>query len=208
MNRKEIILSSILVIFYLVGIIGTHISIYKPTFLGLSSFNLLLSFVILFMARGDKSTFFIRFIGFAFIVGMLAEWIGVHTSLLFGSYSYGKNLGFKLLDVPLIIGINWVMLTVVTSSLVNRMNIVVNAKVFLSALLMTLFDVLMEPVAIRSDFWIWNNGIIPFYNYVCWFFISLGIQKVYFHYKLVESNKVHDLLFFNLIIFFTSLILF
>jgi len=208
MNRKEIILSGVLVIFYTVGIVGTHISAYKDSFFSLSYFNLLLSFVILILARNDKNKAFGGFLGFAFAVGMTAEWIGVHTGLLFGEYSYGKNLGYKVFDVPLVIGINWAMLTVVSSSVVSRINSNNLTKLLLSAILMTLFDALMEPVAIRSDFWSWDSGVIPFYNYVSWFLISFILQAVYFRFKLVEVNKVHNLLFLCMIIFFVSLILF
>lgn len=208
MKRREIILSGILVIFYTVGIVGTHISVYKDSFFSLSYFNLLLSFVVLILARNDKNKVFWGFLGFAFFIGMLAEWIGVHTGLLFGDYYYGKNLGYKIVDVPLVIGINWAMLTVVSSSLVSKLNSNNLIKILLSAFVMTLFDAIMEPVAISSDFWLWKEGVIPFYNYVCWFIISLILQAVYYRFKLVEANKVHDLLFLFMTIFFVSLILF
>ncbi len=208
MKRREIILSGILVIFYMVGIVGTHISAYKDTFFALSYFNLLLSFVILILARKNKDKVFWGFLGFAFIIGMLVEWIGVHTGLLFGDYHYGKNLGLKVFEVPLVIGINWAMLTVVSSSFVSKINTNSLIKILSSALVMTLFDVLMEPVAIRSDFWSWNGGVIPFYNYVCWFLISLILQAIYFRFNLVESNKVHNLLLICMIVFFVSLIIF
>ena len=208
MKRREIILSGILVIFYTVGIIGTHISTYRDSFFSLSYFNLLLSFVILILARKHKSLRFFGFLGFAFLIGMLAEWIGIHTGLLFGDYNYGNNLGLKIFEVPLVIGINWAMLTVVTASIINRLEIKTQYKIVISALAMTLFDVLMEPVAVRSDFWTWQNGIIPFYNYVCWLLICLGLPAIHYRLKLVESNKVHDILFFCMVIFFLSLILF
>lgn len=208
MKVREIILSLVLVIFYTVGIVGTHISAFKDSFFSLSYFNLLLSFVILILARNDKNKVFWGFLGFAFFIGMLVEWIGVHTGLLFGDYFYGKNLGIKVFEVPLVIGLNWAMLTVVSSSMVNNINTKGLYKILISALVMTLFDVLMEPVAIRSDFWLWKDSVIPFYNYVCWFLVSLILQAVYFRLNLVESNKVHNLLFLCMTIFFISLILF
>lgn len=208
MKSREIILTVILVIFYTVGIIGTHIPNYKDSFFNLSYFNLVLSFIILIIARNDKRSGFWRFIGFAFFIGMFVEWVGVHTGLLFGDYSYGKNLGYKIFDVPLVIGINWAMLTVITSSIICKIPTKSYIKIFLGALAMTLFDLLMEPVAIRSDFWIWKDNVIPLYNYVCWFIISIILQTVYFRFNLVEANKVHNLLFICMTLFFVSLILF
>lgn len=208
MKSREIILTVILVIFYTVGIIGTHIPNYKDSFFNLSYFNLVLSFIILIIARNDKRSGFWQFIGFAFFIGMFVEWVGVHTGLLFGDYSYGKNLGYKIFDVPLVIGINWAMLTVITSSIICKIPTKSYIKISLGALAMTLFDLLMEPVAIRSDFWIWKDNVIPLYNYVCWFIISIILQTVYFRFNLVEANKVHNLLFICMTLFFVSLILF
>jgi putative membrane protein len=208
MNRKEIILSAVLIIFYLVGIIGTHLADYKNTFFSLSYFNLMLSFAILLLARKQRGKAFWYYMGIAFMIGMIVEWIGVHTGLLFGNYTYDQNLGIKLYDVPLVIGLNWAMLTVVTASIVNRTKINNGLKILSSALLMTLFDFLMEPVAIKSGFWTWNFGVIPFFNYVCWFLVSFMLQALYFRLKLVESNNVHDILFSLMVIFFVSLILF
>ena len=53
-----------------------------------------------------------------FIFGYSVELIGIKTGLLFGEYSYDTALGFKLLDVPLIIGLNWVIIVVASSSIV------------------------------------------------------------------------------------------
>lgn len=208
MKSRDIILSVILVIFYSVGIVGTHIPNYKDSFFNLSYFNLILSFIILIIARNDKSIAFWRFIGFAFLIGMSVEWIGVHTGLLFGDYYYGKNLGYKFFGVPLVIGINWAMLTVVSASIINKINTKVIVKILLGTLVMTFFDMIMEPVAIKSDFWYWKDEIVPLFNYVCWFLISLVLQIIYFRFNLVESNKVYNLLLLCMTLFFVGLILF
>jgi putative membrane protein len=70
------------------------------------------------------------------------------------------------------------------------------------------FDVLMEPVAISSDFWTWIDGYIPIYNYVCWFLVGLFLQLIYHFFKLNESNKVNDSLFVIMTLFFIILNIF
>jgi putative membrane protein len=207
MNKKALFLIAIVVIFYSVGMIGTHIPNYRNSFFELSYFNLLLSFGILLASRVNMNKKFIGFLIFSFLIGMSVEWIGVHTGLLFGNYKYGENLGLKLFEVPLVIGLNWSMLTVITASFVDRIKSTMIIKIVSSAALMTLFDVLMEPVAITSDFWHWK-GDIPLYNYVCWFIVSLVLQAVYFRNQLAESNKVHDVLLFSMTIFFLSLLIY
>jgi len=207
MNKKALFLIAIVVIFYSVGMIGTHIPNYRNSFFKLSYFNLLLSFGILLASRVNMNKKFIGFLIFSFLIGMTVEWIGVHTGLLFGNYKYGENLGLKLFEVPLVIGLNWSMLTVITASIVDRIKSTMIIKIVSSAALMTLFDVLMEPVAITSDFWHWK-GDIPLYNYVCWFIVSLVLQAVYFRNQLAESNKVHDVLLFSMTVFFLSLLIY
>lgn len=202
MSRKLIIFIGI---FYLVGIIGMSIGPYKSFFVGLSFFHLLLSFGILLLGRHKQSAALWLFIGIAFAIGMLVEWIGVHTGLLFGSYKYGAVLGPKVFDVPLIIGINWAMLSIVSAALLASLKLNFWLEVVLSALLMVFLDFLMEPVAIKLGFWNWKNGVIPFYNYVCWFATALVIQFIYRKWRLNEANNVAVALFIYLTIFFTFL---
>jgi putative membrane protein len=192
-------------IFYLVGIIGMSIGPYKSFFVGLSFFHLLLSFGILLIGRKKQSSALWLFIGIAFAIGMLVEWIGVHTGMLFGSYKYGAVLGPKVFDVPLIIGVNWAMLSIVSAALLASLKLNFWLEVVVSAFLMVFLDFLMEPVAIKLGFWNWKNGVIPFYNYVCWFAIALVIQLIYRKWRLNEANNVAVALFIYLTIFFTFL---
>ena len=205
MIKKEKLLILILIVFYSVGIVGTHIKAYQSNFFSLSYFNLLLSFTILFLARKENNVAFLFFLVFSFLVGMAVELIGVHTGLLFGNYHYDNNLGIKFFEVPLVIGLNWGLLTAVSASVVNRFFEKVNVKIVLGAILMTAFDFLMEPVAIKSGFWTWTDGEIPLYNYVCWMLISLVLQSVFVKFKLSETNKVNDVLLVMMTIFFITL---
>src|SRR5689334_23098853 len=51
----------------------------------------------------------LAWVGIVYALTLAAEVIGVATGAIFGAYSYGEVLGFKLLEVPLIIGLNWVV---------------------------------------------------------------------------------------------------
>jgi putative membrane protein len=207
-QHKEALLIAVLVIFYTVGTVGISLPAYRDLFLSLSFFNLLLSISIVLLARKQKFQQFLLFLFLCFLTGITVEIIGTKTGLLFGSYSYGANLGPKIYGVPIVIGFNWGILVVGSASFLNRLkNVSLFSKVVLSALLMTLFDVFMEPVAIASDFWSWN-GPIPLYNYICWFAVSLPLHYIYFRSGLVETNKVFEALFLIMSLFFILLILF
>lgn len=202
MSRKLIIFIGI---FYLVGIIGMSFGPYKSFFVGLSFFHLLLSFGILLLGRKKHTPTFWLFISIAFATGMLVELIGVHTGYLFGSYHYGTVLGPKLLDVPLIIGINWAMLSIVSASLLSTLKLNFWIEVFAAASLMVFLDFLMEPVAVKLGFWYWKGGIIPIYNYICWFVTAVFLQFILRKWRLNESNNVAVSLFIYMTIFFTFL---
>jgi putative membrane protein len=206
--KKQLILIVILIIFYTVGTIGILSPNYTNYFLSLSFFNLILSFIVILIATNKLTINFLLFILLCFVVGIVVELIGTKTGLLFGDYSYGKNLGIKISGVPIVIGINWAILIISSASITNRLNISILLKIILSAFLMTFLDVLMEPVAIESDFWNWTNNSIPFYNYLCWFFISLLLNYLYFTFNLVKSNKVYDALFIIMLVFFSLLNIF
>src|SRR5690554_2414507 len=104
LKNKSLVLILVLMIFYLVGIIGLTSS-YRDDFLPLSFMNLLISFVVLLFALKNHSLRFYLFVVIAFSIGMIAEWIGIHTGYLFGDYEYGASLGPLWYQVPFIIGI-------------------------------------------------------------------------------------------------------
>lgn len=193
----------LLIIFYGVGLVGLN-SDSREYFLSLSFFNLALSFAILLLARAQHNIKFYLFVLFAFFFGMGAEWLGVHTGFLFGDYVYGESLGFKWFGVPIIIGVNWVMLTMISASIMQLININWIFKAIGGTLLMLLLDILIEPVAIVSDYWQWN-GEIPISNFVGWIIIAFILQTLYFGGKLAEPNKVGISLYIIQVIFFLTL---
>lgn len=201
----EMTLIAILVIFYTVGVTGLLLQAHRDAFLGLSSMNLLLSFFVLLLARKTKKPLFTLFLFLCFLTGMAVEWIGIHTGWLFGDYAYGANLGTKFDGVPLIIGINWGILSVVTCTVAAYFNWKPIFKALFSALLMMALDILIEPVAIDSDYWQWHSTNIPVFNYVCWYLIALPLHFVYFRWKLDEQNKVSIALFVIMVLFFVVL---
>lgn len=174
LKQKPFIGWAILLIFHSVGLFGM-LSPYRDFFAALTPFNLLLTMAVLYVYQeGSKKQWWSAFL-WIFILGFIAEWVGVKTGFPFGDYRYGKNLGLKLDDIPIIIGVNWFILILATRAM---------AEIFLStfmkiigaASLMVAIDLLIEPVAMKVDFWMWDSGEIPLQNYLGWFFLSLFFQ--------------------------------
>lgn len=203
-TKKQNILLLILIIFYTVGLVGLHTG-YRSSFLALTPFQLLLSFVCLYLSFKDYSLKKHTDILLIALAGFLVEWIGVHTSVLFGHYTYGKNLGYQVSEVPLTISLNWVLLTFTATAIVYKWKIPLILKALLAGGLMTFLDWIMEPVAARSGFWYWKDGIVPFYNYICWMTFSSLFSFWVLKRKTVETNKVSIGLFMILVLFFAIL---
>lgn len=179
MSLKLKRLAIFLVVVHVSGVIGFHSS-FAAYFIALTPFNLLLSALILLSGHQDFQPRFWLFCATCFLTGLVVELIGVQTGLLFGNYQYGATLGWKILGTPVIIGINWFILVYSSGSVIHKLNIPIWAKAAISASIMVVLDYLIEPVAMKYDFWNWQNGIIPLQNYVMWFVVAFGLL-LYFH---------------------------
>jgi len=138
----------------------------------------------------------------ALVGGMLAEWIGVHYGILFGTYSYGANLGAKIDGVPLLIGINWALLTFITARIAQYLSKNNILQILLGATLMLLLDYFMEHSAPRFDFWEFKDGLAPLKNYITWFLVA-----VLFH-TLVKWIKITGDLRFSMHLYAAQLLFF
>ena len=195
-----------LILVYVSGSIGF---VMNPAFFSpFTPYTLLFTcFVFLIHIPVADKKFLLAFFTIAFL-GYIIEVIGVKTGLIFGKYSYGDGLGIKLLEVPLIISINWAMLIcagirIVSSIFANKITVLAVA-----ALLVTLIDLLIEQVAPKLDFWQFESGLPSIHNYLGWIGVAFFIS--YFFYPiLIKSNRTVSLIILILqIIFFTSLFIF
>src|SRR5688572_19150870 len=109
-DKKLLFSITVLVIFHAVGFWGLIFSGQPEMYQRLTPLNLLLTNFLLFLNHKKFDAAFFAFVIFTFLAGFLAEVAGVHTGVLFGYYVYGEAIGFKLWTVPLLIGLNWVML--------------------------------------------------------------------------------------------------
>ncbi len=178
-NRQTLISVFLIWLFHVSGALGILFG-NKNLFMAFTPVNLFITFMLLFVNQPQVNKRVLVAAFTAFIVGMIAEILGVNYGLIFGSYEYGDNLGFKILGVPLMIGVNWVMLTFITGAVAARwfgQRPLVAAG--LGAVLMVLLDLVIEPVAPRFDYWAFESLEVPIQNYVGWFLVAFPIQWVF-----------------------------
>jgi putative membrane protein len=196
----------IVVLFHIVGLVGFFTPALQPLFLKIVPYHLLLMFLVIEFSHQKFDRKFIAFVLAIFILGFSAEWLGVHTHLIFGKYIYGKTLGLKLLDIPLLIGLNWFLLIYSTGVLMQHSGIKnLNMRVVLGALVLVLLDVLIEPIAVRFDYWHWLKLEVPFENYLGWFILSGLMLGIFEAFKFAKQNKVAMALLIAQFVFFALL---
>ena len=177
-------------------------------FLSLSPFSLIFTFLIVIYSNIEISYKSLIAINAIFLISMTSEIIGVNSGLFFGSYYYGENLGYYFYGVPLVIGLNWIVLTISCANIAlyffetNKY-----LSLFFGSFLMLLLDIIMEQVSGNIDFWYFNDQSL-IYNYFTWFIIGLCNQ--YFCQKFINQKQliISVSVYLSFILFFLTLFFF
>ena len=191
----------LLALSHIVGIVGFN-SPFAEWFMILTPLNLLLCCFLLLSGHSHitRSTLFgLAGIG---LIGFIIEWVGVHTGIIFGEYTYGRTLGPKIDEIPVIISINWLMLTYAIGNVVARFSTDFYWRIILGAILMVGLDLIIEPVAIRFDMWQWETESVPLMNYLAWFIVSIGTMTIYFKSVHGQNNKMAEWVILSQLLFF------
>lgn len=206
--KRKFLLSTVLIIFHLIGAIGTLIPDIRAVVVPFTPANLLISGLLLVALHQGSYKPLALYLFLVCSIGYGVEVLGIHTAFPFGSYRYGNTLGWKLLDVPLIIGVNWFLLSYSFGMLSAGLKCSQWIQWTLAALGMTLLDVIIEPSAIFLNYWSWAGGHIPLQNYIAWFFISFGMQVIFTRLLSRSSNPLSAALVVAQTLYFLILLIF
>jgi putative membrane protein len=141
--------------------------------------------------REDNSYF--EFYIFTFSIGILSwllEFIGVHTGFVFGQYQYPGTLLPAIDGVPIAIGFAWIV-ALLSSRAVSSDIYKGKSKIIitlLTAVFMTVFDVVMEPAAVEMQYWDWYNMPVPMSNYLTWFIVSFVFTAFGEYFDIFEEK--------------------
>lgn len=191
-KKKERLALIVLLILHGVGLVGL-LTPFRPWIVALTPVHLVISTLLVLWGIGYKSPGFKWWFMLVILIGYSVELAGIKTGVIFGNYQYGETLGFKWMDVPVIIGLNWFLVSFGSFSLVSmiKYDLPVFLRIILAALLCVGLDIFIEPIAIQLDYWQWD-GDIPLRNFIGWFAVSLIIQTIAF-YGVKPSLKPHKL---------------
>jgi len=200
---KEKIALFFIALFYITGAFFLTSNNLNFRFFEYSFFIILLNFliVIIFQKNKFKKNFLLLFILF-YLFFFFIEVLGVKTGKIFGSYFYGKSLGFKIFETPVLIGLNWIFLIYLTFAFSELFKISDKFKIILGSFLMLFYDFILEKVAPLMDLWYWEGNSVPFLNYFSWFIFALISHFILRFFKFEIKNIFAVFIYFLHIIFY------
>jgi len=206
--QRERIIGLIFAFFFSVGTAGHYIEATRRIMLFLTPGILLIfatiSIVPYFASREGKILFWILPV---YLITFTLEAVGVATGAVFGEYVYGETLGLQVFSVPVIIGYNWVIVVlgcalfvrsvadhIRATVRVDKRNITGRILVAVSPILVgalaVIFDLVLEPVAIRFDYWSWADVSVPTQNYLAWFLIAATVSIPITTFRIRTTSKL------------------
>jgi putative membrane protein len=138
--------------------------------------------------------------GLGAVISWAFEQVGVATGFVYGPYFYTDRLGPKLGHVPLLIPLAWFMMLypsyVITSLFTGGRPVSAGGSLprlvwfsLLSAMVMTGWDLPMDPQMVARGNWVWTQGGpffgVPLRNFAGWLATTFC---VYLAYQLVERR--------------------
>jgi len=134
------------------------------------------------------------FFGLSAGISWLFEQVGVATGIIYGAYHYSGKLGPKLGHVPVAIPIAWFVMMYPSYVIIN---LIVAGRpasrpgrfsrlvwlAFLSAMVMTAWDLAVDPILSGIGMWVWVDGGsyfgVPVQNFAGWMLTTFTIYLVY-----------------------------
>ena len=144
------------------------------------------------------------------LFGLAVELLGVQTGFPFGRYEYTENLGGRIAGVPAVMTLAWMTLILYAREILLPFRLPLFFEAIGAGLLVTLFDLVIDPVAVnRLEYWRWASGgiyyNIPLTNFGGWFLT--GFTAFLLFQRKSEPNIWRLRLGFSIALFFTLLAL-
>lgn len=197
-----------ILIFYIVGTLGFLIPQTRALFISITPLALILNIYLLAIYNKEYKPKQILAFFLVFTLGFIVEVLGVQSGLIFGSYCYGDTLGFKLLDTPLLIGLNWVFVTYSCVSLAGQLSKNSYVQLVLAPTLMLAYDLVLEQVAPKINMWAWAQNAVPLKNYIAWWLIGFLFAVLFKLAAVNTRNSLALVIFGAQFVFFFILYLF
>jgi putative membrane protein len=196
------------VVFYAVGLALYIIPFTRELFVLITPYTLVLVAASAFLFHKEWNRKTVVVLCSIFVISMLVEIIGVATGKLFGFYYYYASLGISIARVPIIIGINWIILIYASNAILSKITTNKILKVSGASALMVIYDVVLEQAAPLMNMWKFENDVPPIRNYIMWFLMAVLFQSLIELFRVNTNNKPARALFIIQIFFFLIIVIY
>lgn len=155
----------------------------------LFEFGAILMFLLI-LRRERKNRQLLETLALVFFYGLLLEIINTHLSQ---AYFYSKDFLFQVYGIPLAIAAGWGVVYYYTQKLAQIYQLKWYEMPFFMAFAAVVFDLILDPIAVRLGFWTWPIAFnqewfgVPYDNFVGWvavvwtfaFLINLSEHKFF-----------------------------
>ena len=90
-------------------------------------------------------------------IGFVAEVVGVHSGIPFGSYRYADTLGPRAAGVPIIVGLAWAMMAWPAAVVARRLGRTRISQVVIGAWALASWDLFLDPQMVAAGHWTWQD---------------------------------------------------
>lgn len=129
---------------------------------------------------------FAAWLAAAFAFAFLLDAAGLAVPTVFGAFAFGPHLGWTCCGVPLLVTLNWVLIMNGAVCVAGRLAPPALGRwrkplmVLLAGIIAVGFDGLMEPAAIRLDYWHWPDAVgAPAGNYLALFLFAMVFTAIH-----------------------------
>jgi putative membrane protein len=176
--------------YFMIGLLGIANHVTKNLFLSLIPLTLLgISIITISLLIKENGKVILKIVFNIAAIAIVIEIIGVKTGKLFGQYMYLNNLGIKIFDVPIIIGLNWATLAFTTFLISKLITNKIYLQLLIASFLQVFYDFFIENITEQMGMWKWLNSNPPIENYIAWFLVALLFQ-LYLHRKGIKINNL------------------
>lgn len=196
------------IVFYCVGLMLFAVPATRELFFLITPYSLVLVSFAVFSHHKKRNVTTLSIFFVIYIVSICIEILGVSKGTVFGTYSYQEGLGIKIGNVPVLIGLNWLLLVYSSHAIVSKLTKKNWKKILYGALMMVLYDLILEIAAPIMRMWEFENTFPPLRNYIMWFLMAACFHALIIGFKIDTENKPARALFVIQASFFICIIIY
>jgi bisanhydrobacterioruberin hydratase len=173
--------------YFTVGIFFIKFKIFPDLIYLTTNITMLILALGTIILASNSSFKYLLWCGFTILFTLTVEIIGINYGVPFGNYSYTNKLQPQIFKVPIVIGLSWTALIILSCGIAQKISKIVIVQSVIVGSLVTLLDILLEPAANKLSLWTFNPYPPPLINYFSWFILSVFLVLIGLRFKVIGN---------------------